>query len=78
MKIYKWNTPFKKSWILTTTEQHKNSKMRICNFVCVSEVTNVEIDMERQRVYVTSSLPSDKLLEIIKKTGKTTSYVGTA
>ncbi|KXJ09411.1 copper transport protein ATOX1 [Exaiptasia diaphana] len=44
----------------------------------VPEVSKVDIDMEKQRVYVTSDLPSDKLLEIIKKTGKATNYIGTA
>lgn len=41
-------------------------------------VENIEIDMEKQRVYVTSDLPSEQLLETLKKTGKTVSYVGTA
>jgi copper chaperone len=41
-------------------------------------VQNVEIDMKKQRVYVTSTLSSDELLEIIKKAGKATSYIGTA
>ena len=45
---------------------------------CFLEVSKVDIDMEKQRVYVTSDLPSDKLLEIIKKTGKATNYIGTA
>lgn len=37
---------------------------------------NIEIDMEKQRVYVTSTLSADELLETIKKAGKTCSYVG--
>ena len=41
-------------------------------------IDNIEIDMEKQRVYVTSALSSDELLETIKKAGKTCSYVGTA
>ncbi|KAL9971640.1 hypothetical protein ACROYT_G017836 [Oculina patagonica] len=39
---------------------------------------NIEIDMDKQRVYVTSTLSSDELLETIKKAGKTCSYIGTA
>ena len=39
---------------------------------------NVEIDMDKQRVYVTSTLSADDLLETIKKAGKTCSYVGVA
>ena len=34
--------------------------------------------MEKQRVYVTSDASAEDLLEVIKKTGKKTSYVGTA
>ncbi|KAM7440347.1 ATX1 antioxidant protein 1 [Porites harrisoni] len=41
-------------------------------------IDNIEIDMEKQRVYVTSALSSDELLETIKKAGKTCSYIGTA
>lgn len=39
---------------------------------------NVDIDMDKQRVYVTSTLSADELLETIKKAGKTCSYVGVA
>ena len=41
-----------------------------------SEVTNVEIDMEGQKVLVTSTLSSDEVLAKIKKTGRECSYVG--
>ena len=34
--------------------------------------------MEKQKVYVTSDASADDLLAVIKKTGKTVSYVGTA
>jgi len=41
------------------------------------KVENVQIDLENKKVFVTSSqLNADELLESIKKTGKTTSYVG--
>lgn len=50
-----------------------------CNlFFLPGGIDNIEIDMEKQRVYVTSALSSDELLETIKKAGKTCSYVGTA
>jgi copper chaperone len=39
-------------------------------------VENIDVDMGKQKVYVQSTLPSDKLLETIKKTGKECSYVG--
>lgn len=43
------------------------------------KVQNVRIDLDSKKVYVTSSeLNADELLECIKKTGKTTSYVGLA
>lgn len=42
----------------------------------LSEVSNVEIDMEGQKVLVTSTLSSDELLTKIKKTGRECSYVG--
>jgi len=37
---------------------------------------NIEINMDKQRVYVTSTLSADELLETIKKAGKTCSYIG--
>jgi hypothetical protein len=39
-------------------------------------VEEVDISLEDQTVLVTSTLSADQLLETIKKTGKTTSYVG--
>ena len=40
-------------------------------------IDKIDIDMEKQRVYVTSALSSDELLEAIKKAGKPCSYIGT-
>ncbi|XP_034825192.1 copper transport protein ATOX1 [Maniola hyperantus] len=40
-------------------------------------VDNVSISLPEQKVSVTSTLSADQLLEVIKKTGKKTSYVGT-
>jgi len=48
-------------------------------FVLISSgEQNIDIDMDKQRVYVTSALSADDLLEIIKKAGKTCSYIGVA
>ena len=44
----------------------------------VSGVSNFEISLEKQRVWVESDLPSDDILATISKTGKKTSYIGTA
>jgi copper chaperone len=40
------------------------------------QVEKVDINLDGKEVYVTSNLSSDELLEVIKKTGKETSYVG--
>lgn len=48
-------------------------------FLSPGGIDNIEIDMEKQRVYVTSvQLSADELLETIKKAGKACSYIGTA
>lgn len=39
---------------------------------------DVEIHMDKQRVYVNSTSSSDELLETIKKAGKPCSYIGVA
>ncbi|XP_068702564.1 copper transport protein ATOX1-like [Montipora foliosa] len=41
-------------------------------------IDNIKVDLEKQRVYVTSALSADELLETIKKAGKSCSYIGTA
>lgn len=38
-------------------------------------VNNVEINLETQIVKVTSTLSSDEILEVLKKTGKTVEYI---
>ncbi|XP_078602737.1 copper transport protein ATOX1-like [Branchiostoma floridae x Branchiostoma japonicum] len=40
-------------------------------------VDNFDIDLPGKKVFVTSSLSSDEILETLKKTGKATNYVGT-
>lgn len=48
-------------------------------FPISDKVQNVRIDLDNKKVFVTSSeLSADQLLEAIKKTGKTTNYVGLA
>lgn len=39
-------------------------------------VNKVDVDLKDQRVYVDSSLTSEELLGVLKKAGKTCSYVG--
>ncbi|KAI5636624.1 heavy-metal-associated domain-containing protein [Phthorimaea operculella] len=39
-------------------------------------VESVNISLPEQKVSVTSTLDADKLLDVIKKTGKKTTYVG--
>ncbi|XP_055619437.1 copper transport protein ATOX1 [Toxorhynchites rutilus septentrionalis] len=40
------------------------------------KVEKVDIDLENKKVFVTTNLTSDELLETIKKTGKEVSYIG--
>lgn len=39
-------------------------------------VSNIQIDLPRKKVFVTSMLPSDEILQVIKKTGKPTQFIG--
>lgn len=41
-------------------------------------VSDVEINLENQRVKVTSTLSSDEILEVIKKTGKSVELINSA
>ncbi|XP_044018572.1 copper transport protein ATOX1 [Aphidius gifuensis] len=40
-------------------------------------VEDIKIDLPAKKVFVTSTLPSSEILECIKKTGKTTTFIGT-
>ncbi|KAJ6648736.1 hypothetical protein Bhyg_03967 [Pseudolycoriella hygida] len=40
------------------------------------KIEEVKIDLDTRTVSVKSSMPAEELLEVIKKTGKTTTYVG--
>lgn len=57
----------------------KFSPRAMSNFHIVSDkgVTNFKIDLPGKRVEITSTLTSDELLAIVKKTGKETKYLGT-
>ncbi|XP_033124399.1 copper transport protein ATOX1-like [Anneissia japonica] len=41
-------------------------------------IAKFEVDLEKKKVFVETDLSSDEVLEVIKKTGKATTYVGTA
>ena len=45
-------------------------------FFIADKVEKVSIDLDEKTVLVTSNLPGEELLEVIKKTGKSTQYVG--
>ncbi|XP_013185631.1 copper transport protein ATOX1 [Amyelois transitella] len=60
-----------------TCEGCSGAVERVLNRLKGQGVDNVAISLPEQKVVVTSSLSSDQLLEVIKKTGKKTTYVGT-
>ncbi|XP_076760755.1 antioxidant 1 copper chaperone [Xylocopa sonorina] len=39
-------------------------------------VNGIQIDLEGRKVFVTSALPSEEILQVIKKTGKACQFVG--
>lgn len=43
---------------------------------CADKIVKLDIDLPGKKVFVTSALSADELLEVIKKTGKETAYVG--
>ncbi|XP_046672167.1 copper transport protein ATOX1 [Homalodisca vitripennis] len=59
-----------------TCEGCSGAVERVLNKLKGKGVEDVEIDLKEKQVAVTSSLSSEELLEVIKKTGKTTSYIG--
>ncbi|XP_074649725.1 copper transport protein ATOX1-like [Tubulanus polymorphus] len=40
-------------------------------------IETFQIDLENKKVFVETDLSSDEILEIIKKTGKATTFIGT-
>ena len=60
-----------------TCEGCSGAVERVLNRLKGQGVDNVLISLPDQKVSVTSTLSADQLLEVIKKTGKKTTYVGT-
>ena len=65
-------------------EENKNLKTTLVQqqlslhyFYSFQGVNKIDIDMEGQKVYVTTALLSDEVLAVIKKTGRDTQYIGT-
>lgn len=59
-----------------TCEGCSGAVERVLNRLKGQGVEDVSISLPEQKVSVTSSLSSDQLLEVIKKTGKKATYVG--
>ncbi|XP_050362967.1 copper transport protein ATOX1 [Nymphalis io] len=59
-----------------TCEGCSGAVERVLNRLKGQGVDNISISLPDQKVIVTSTLSADQLLEVIKKTGKKTSYVG--
>lgn len=60
-----------------TCEGCSGAVERVLNRLKGQGVNEVSISLPDQKVSVTSSLSAEQLLEVIKKTGKKTTYVGT-
>ncbi|XP_047545562.1 copper transport protein ATOX1 [Vanessa atalanta] len=60
-----------------TCEGCSGAVERVLNRLKGQGVDNISISLPDQKVIVTSTLTADQLLEVIKKTGKKTTYVGT-
>ncbi|KAK9300263.1 hypothetical protein QLX08_007024 [Tetragonisca angustula] len=68
-----------------TSQVHEFSVEMTCEG-CANAVTNVlnkkegignvQIDLQENRVFVTSALSSDEILQVIKKTGKACQFLG--
>ncbi|XP_014675160.1 PREDICTED: metal homeostasis factor atx1-like [Priapulus caudatus] len=56
-----------------TCEGCTNAAKRVLGKI---NVTDVEADIPKQKLWVTTDLPMGQILETIKKTGKATSFVG--
>lgn len=40
-------------------------------------VENFRVELQDKEVFVTTDLPADKILQVLQKTGKETTYIGT-
>lgn len=50
--------------------------MSVMIFFFIVPDSNIEVDMDNKKLYVTSDKPAEELLETIQKTGKDTELVG--
>lgn len=60
-----------------TCEGCSGAVERVLNRLKGHGVDTIAISLPEQKVSVTSTLSADQLLDVIKKTGKKTTYVGT-
>ncbi|XP_054269081.1 copper transport protein ATOX1-like [Macrosteles quadrilineatus] len=59
-----------------TCEGCSGAVERVLNKLKGKGVEDINIDLKGQQVSVTATMDSEELLTIIKKTGKTTTYIG--
>ncbi|XP_075545319.1 antioxidant 1 copper chaperone [Dermacentor variabilis] len=59
-----------------TCEGCSGAVQRVLGKLADQGVNKVDIDLKAQRVFVDSTLSCEQLLEVLKKAGKTCSYVG--
>ncbi|XP_050038942.1 copper transport protein ATOX1 [Dermacentor andersoni] len=59
-----------------TCEGCSGAVQRVLGKLADQGVNKVDIDLKEQRVFVDSTLSCEQLLEVLKKAGKTCSYVG--
>ncbi|XP_018336300.1 copper transport protein ATOX1-like [Agrilus planipennis] len=64
--------------VAMTCEGCSNQVSRVLTKAKDNGVENFEIDLENQKVTVTSTLPPEEVLDILKKTGKTVEFIGIA
>lgn len=62
--------------ITKNAHREREANCNVKSFV-FSDVKDISIDMDKQRVYVISDASADDLLAALKKTGKKISYIGT-
>ncbi|XP_055706037.1 copper transport protein ATOX1 [Phlebotomus papatasi] len=67
-------TPVHKFQVEMTCEGCSGAVKRVLGKL--DQIEDVNIDLPSKTVLVTSTLPSEQLLETIKKTGKSTTYIG--
>ncbi|GAB0097841.1 Atox1 [Sergentomyia squamirostris] len=68
------STPVHKFQVEMTCEGCSGAVKRVLGKL--EQIDDVSIDLQEKTVLVTSTLPAEQILETIRKTGKTTTYVG--